>query len=105
MKIVSHSKSFYSAMDKIPEAVAVLAAEYHDNTVQYFRQTVRWFTPGGSLYSMDTHLVDEDDILDHVKKAKKRSDCTILVSPTLVEVRRNLSSGDYIIAEYVPITE
>lgn len=104
MKIQRHSKAYAMACERIPQVVAELCQEYLGASLQYFRQEVRCYTPSGFCFSRDLHTIDEDDLVDHIKKAKKRPDCSITISDTVITVRRDLRNGDYYIAEYTPIT-
>lgn len=105
MNIVRHSEAYYTLLDKIPQVVAQIKQWEGITNKQLFAETVCEYTRSGSLFSKSSFCVDEDDILDHIKQAKKRADCTIDVTDASVVITRSVKDGTKFVATYVPVTE
>lgn len=89
--------------DAICRTVSELAEYYTDNGAQRIKLTVNEYLPSGKLCGISTFAIDADDLLDHVKKAKKRTDCTVDVSDTTVTITRTWENGGKYVAVYVPV--
>lgn len=103
MKIEKHSKAFLMAMDKIPQLVAELA-EWEGVKKQIIQEEVCQYSSSGSMFGRSLFTIDADDMLDHIKKAKKRIDCTVEFCDNKVTIKRTMSNKEYCIATYTPIT-
>lgn len=94
---------FSEAMNQIPGIVAEIAdwngIRRLENTI---KETVCEYTPSGVMCGRSDFLIDEDDLLDHIAKAKKKH-YDIVITDTSVTIRRNMSDASYYIATYTPM--
>lgn len=90
---------FDKALDKIPALVAEMAAYYQEEGM--YIELVERFTPSGSLYSRDNFVVTEATMLNHIERAHLKG-FDITVDDTCVQVVRNLSNGERVVARYFP---
>ena len=71
---------------------------------QMISETVYEISQSGVVYSKSEFVIDETDLLDHIRRAK-RMGLEIEASETQVTVTRTLSDGRRYKAVYIPITE
>lgn len=100
----THGPEFKEKLnDAICRTVSELAEYYTDNDAQRIKLTVNEYLPSGKLCGISTFAIDADDLLDHVKKAKKRTDCTVTVTDASVTITRTWANGGKYVAVYVPV--
>ena len=104
MKIIRHSPAFYAAVDKIPEPVAQIVQWEEPTNKQLVKETITEYGPSGSVWSINHFCIDEDDLLDHVKQAARRTDCSVDITESLVTITRTLRDKSRKVATYVPMT-
>lgn len=90
---------FSKALDRIPNVVSQMCS-YHgiDKTII---QTVNRYSPSGSLFGKDTFVIDENEMLSHIEKAKQMR-LNIEFDDNHVTVTRMLSNGEKYVCEYRP---
>lgn len=76
----------------------------------YNQRVERWFKSKDSgeivVWSVDTFVIDEDDLFDHIRRAKRLHDATIETADYCVTVRRiNLRGDEGITVTYTPDEE
>ena len=83
------------AMGKV---IAKMAAEYGEDLPKYNLHIEHWHksnvTGEKIVHGIDNWVIDEDDLLDHIKKAKNLPDAVITVTDTLVTVERKNFAGN-----------
>lgn len=86
----------------IPDVVHALC-EAEGITGKDIRMVASKYAPSGNLISRDYHLYDIDDLYNDLRRAKAMR-CIIKSDGERVTIKRYLSSGDYYILEYSPIS-
>lgn len=102
MKIVSHSKAYYMALDKIPQVVAELRSYYSKNEDVLFRETVAEYSTSGFMYSKSDFVVTADDVMDHIKRSKKNGFIVEMNGDNVV-ISKDRSDGTRLVATYSAI--
>ena len=90
---------FDKALDKIPTVVAQMAAYYQEEGM--YIEVVEWFNEWGTMYSRDTHVVTEAELLNHIQRAHRKG-FDIDIQDAFVQVVRHLTNGDKIVVRYYP---
>ena len=103
------SRYTYSrAVEKIPAVIGKLAAEHPiEGNPKYRLRIEHWHTSNVTgeriVHGIDNWFIDEDDLLDHMKKAKRLNDATITITDVYIIVERvNYSSTEGRTAIYTP---
>ncbi len=99
-----NNKVIKNAMDNV---IAKMAAVYAEDLPKYKLRIEHWHTSDITgervVHGVDNWVIDEDDLFDHIKKAKKLPDAVIIVTDTLVTVeRKNLAGNIGSTAKYTP---
>lgn len=102
MQIVSHSKAYYMALERIPQAVAELCSYYSDKNEVLFHERVMEYSKSGSMYSKSDFVATADEVMSHVKRAKKNG-FTVELDGDDVVVSKNRSDGTRVVATYSAI--
>lgn len=97
---------FEKCLDLIPDIVADIVEWNTPKTQEprrMYREIVDYFTPNNICTRHNSFLIDEEELLDHIERARKQWDCSIdEASDTQVVIRRTSTSGNYVIATYSP---
>ena len=94
---------FNKAIAQIPTIVADMVAWNSPKPRQMYSLSVDYYNPNNICTHSNHFLVEEDDLLDAVKRASKQWDCKVEeVSDTRVVIKRTSTSGNYVIATYKP---
>lgn len=91
----------------LTELVRELADEYATEYPKYNLRIEYWHispeTGEKVVHSIDKWVIDEEDLFDHIKRAKRLNDATISVNATHIVVERKGFSGEQgITATYTP---
>lgn len=98
MKVTIGSKAYFMALDRIPQTVAELAAYYGEKSA-LFCETVAEYSRYGSMFSKSDFVVPVEDLIDHIKKAKKTG-FTVEMDGDDVVISKNRKDGTRVVATY-----
>ena len=94
---------FNKALEQIPAVVADIVAWNSPELRPMYSLSVDYYTPNNICTHSNHYLIDEDDLIDDIKRAQKQYDCTVeMPDDTRVIVKRTSTSGNYVIATYKP---
>lgn len=87
----------------LANTIAGMKEYYSDTGSQIIKETIKEYSPSGTLWSVGHFVIDADDLLDHVKAAKKRR-FTIDVTDDSVTITRTMNDGSKYVVSYVPVS-